>query len=148
MTFLDQIENQATDQLKVPNPLFCTSLMKEDSSKDLLEKKEATKMTSIKEPEQGTNYKKIHFYVQIKYFPTYIFGFTYLDRIENQATDQLKVPNPLFSTSLMKEDSSKDLLEKKVAIKMTSIQEPEQGTYDQKTLFYGQFEYFPLTCFS
>ena len=123
--------------------------MKEDSSKDLLEKKEATKMTSIKEPEQGTNYKKIHFYVQIKYFPTYIFGFTYLDRIENQATDQLKVPNPLFSTSLMKEDSSKDLLEKNEATKITSIQELEQGLYYQKIYFMANLNNFLiLTCFS
>ena len=83
----------------------------------------------MQEPEQGTNYQKIHFYVQVKYFPTYIFLFTYLDQIENQATDQLIVPNPLFRTSLMKEDSSKDLLEKNEATKMTSIQEPEKGKY-------------------
>ena len=57
---------------------------------------------------------------------------TYLDQIENQDKDQLKVPNPLFRTSLMKEDSTKDLLEKNVATKITSIQKPEQGTYYQK----------------
>jgi len=98
----DQIENQATDQLKVPNPLFRTSLMKEDSSKDLLEKIEATKMTSIQEPEQ--------------------------DQIGNP----LKVPNPLYQPSLPKEDLSKDLLQKKETTKIISIQEPEQGNYGKE----------------
>ena len=73
--YLDQIENQATDQLKVPNPLFCTSLMKENYFKDLLEKKEATKMTFIKEPEQGTYYQKVYFMVNLYIFLVLMYMF-------------------------------------------------------------------------
>ena len=58
------------------------------------------------------------------------YSFTYLDRTGNQATIQLKVPNPLYHPSFPKENSSKDLLEESEATKMTSIQELEQGTYD------------------
>ena len=42
--------------------------MKEDSSKNLLEKNEATKMTSIQEPEQGTYYQKIYFMANLNIF--------------------------------------------------------------------------------
>ena len=69
---MPQIENQAKEQLKVPNPLFRTSLMKKDSSKDLLEKKEATKMTSIQELEQGTYYEKNYFMANLNIFLVHI----------------------------------------------------------------------------
>lgn len=74
--------NRLKDQIK--NPLYHSSL--KTYSKDLLQKNETSKKISMHKPEQ--------------------------DQIENQAKEQLKVPNPLFRTSLMKEDSSKDLLEK------------------------------------
>ena len=46
LTYIDQIGNQ----LKVPNPLYeQPSLPKEDVSKDLLQKKETTKIISIQE---------------------------------------------------------------------------------------------------
>ena len=54
-TYLDQIGNQ----VKVPNPLFQPSLPKDDLSKELLQKKETTKIISIQEPEQGKIYVKI-----------------------------------------------------------------------------------------
>ena len=38
-------------------------------SKDLLQKNETSKKISMQEPEQGKNYQKIHFYVQLNYFP-------------------------------------------------------------------------------
>ena len=65
---------------KIRNPL----LIKEDSSKDLLERN--TKMTSIQKLKQ--------------------------DQIKKQTTDQSIVPTPLFRPSLPKEDLFKDLLEK------------------------------------
>ena len=111
--------------------------MKEDSSKDLLEKNKATKMTSIQESEQGTYYQKIHFMANFNIFLIHVlFEFmlyagtisihllTYVDQIGNP----LKVPNPLYvDTSLPKEDLSKDLLKKKETTKIISTQEPEQG---------------------
>ena len=63
--------------------------MKEDSSKDLLEKIEATKMTSIQEPELGTYYQKIYFMANLNIFLVHIlvdfmfyvrFLFIYLPR--------------------------------------------------------------------
>jgi hypothetical protein len=56
--------NRLKDQIK--NPLYHPSL--KTYSKDLLQKNETSKKISIQEPEQGTNYQKIHFYVQLKYF--------------------------------------------------------------------------------
>ena len=66
----------ASNRLKVQtteirNPLYHTSL--KTYSKDLLQKNETPGKIFIQEPEQGTIYQKFHFYVQIKYFPTYIF---------------------------------------------------------------------------
>ena len=57
-TYLDQIGNQLKipnpgNQLKVPNPLYKPSLQKENFSKDLLQKKETTKIIFIQETEQG-----------------------------------------------------------------------------------------------
>ena len=56
----------ASSRLKnqIKNPLNHPSL--KTYSKDLLPKNETSKKISMQEPEQGTNYQKIHFYVQIK----------------------------------------------------------------------------------
>ena len=63
--------------------------MKKDSSKDLLEKKEATKMTSIQELEQGTYYQKNYFMANLSIFLVHVlvdfmlyvrFLFIYLPR--------------------------------------------------------------------
>ena len=42
----------------------------------------------------------------------------------------------------MKEDSTKDLLEKNVATKITSIQKPEQGRYYQKIYLIANLNIF------
>ena len=64
----NRLKGQITEK---SNPLHHLSL--KTYSKDLLQKNETSKKISMPEPEQGTNYQKINFYVQIKYFPTYIF---------------------------------------------------------------------------
>ena len=48
-------------QGQIRNPLYLPSL--KTYSKDLLQKNETSKKISIQEPEQGTNYQKIHFYL-------------------------------------------------------------------------------------
>ena len=63
--------------------------MKEDSFKDLSEKNEATKMTSIQESEQGLYYQKIYFMANLNIFLIHVlfdfllhlrFLFIYLPR--------------------------------------------------------------------
>ena len=65
----NRLKGQITE---IRNPLYHPSL--KTYSKDLLQKNETSKKISMQEPEQGTNYQKIHFYIQLKYFPHTYFN--------------------------------------------------------------------------